>query len=92
MLNSIAPMQEQNPQIYGVDEAKLPAMKDWEVGETYRVEMTIKQTGKNIREDYTDEKAAKPKKRMVGDFEVMSIKPIGSQSQMEKMRKRYGKS
>ncbi len=41
----------------------LKEIKDWEVGKEYKVELTIKQTGKHERDG-----------KFSGEFEVMKIK------------------
>ena len=88
-------MQESNPYIYGIDEDMLPQIKDWEVGGEYQVTMTIRQIAKRVERDVAEKEESKKDKSptdTISDFEVLSIKPIGTQSQMEKFRRKYGKS
>lgn len=80
------------PNIYGVTEDMLPAIKDWKNGETYKVEMEILQT--RLNDDYSNgmignDKADPKSKKLMADFIITSIKPLGSKSTLDKMRKRY---
>ena len=61
----------------------LPEIKDWDVGKTYRMEITARQTSK-------DEYKPNGKVELSAGFEITKIKPIGEQSKMEKLEKKYG--
>lgn len=57
---------EHNHPHINLGEKELPAIKDWKVGQTYTVELTVKEEGSHLRDDNT----------IHAEFCVLNVKAI----------------
>lgn len=60
------------PLILHLDDKKLPAIKNWKVGETYHLQLKVKQVSMREGSLYGED----DKNKITADFEVLNVKEI----------------
>lgn len=80
MSKEMSSLEMPKPMLDYVTSEMMPEIKDWKVGDKYVLKVEVEM--KSIRKP-------EQKKELYADFIVNKITPIGTQSQMERLKKKY---
>ena len=69
-------------------EKELPEIKEWDIGKSYKLEVTIQMTGKRIPSHYDLEMG---RSGIKADFKIMGIKNKSESDGAQRFREKYKK-